>query len=47
MIVSRSYRRDEKLKNKAIKLIKSETAAAVDSEIIRYSNWLAQRWGIN
>lgn len=48
MVKTPGYKKDKKLKAEAESIIKTEVSAAVmDSEIIRYSLWLGEKWGIS
>ena len=47
MIKTPDYKKNNKLKNEASSIIHTEVPEAeADSEIIRYSHWLAQKWGL-
>lgn len=46
MLAKPDFKRDAKLKEKAKLFIDAEQQGAVDSEIVRYSKWMAGKWGI-
>lgn len=48
MAVNSSFRRDAKLKAEAEKFVEAKVSeSAIDSEIIKYSQWMANKWRLN
>lgn len=47
MAVTNAYRRDAKLRNKVQAFISASVpATAIDSEMIKYAQWLSNKWGL-